>query len=118
MANRMLSIDERDAGDVHVVALTGDLDLASAPALASRIDVARGHGVRRLLIDLTRVEFCDSTGLRALMGAERELRIAGGRLTIVCPGEGQVARLLDVTGLREALRVYEDPRHAAAGLAG
>jgi anti-sigma B factor antagonist len=113
-----LRIEERDEAGVYTLALAGELDLATAPSLAVLIDRARARRRRKVLVDLTGVEFCDSTGLRALMGAERELRIAGGRLTIVCPGEGQVARLLDVTGLREALRVYEDPRHAAAGLAG
>jgi anti-sigma B factor antagonist len=111
-----LLIDARDAGGIHVLALSGELDLESAPELASRIDRARGSGVRRVLVDLSDVDFCDSTGLRALMGAEQELRIAGGRLTVVCPGGGQVARLLDLTGTREALHVFEDPERAAARL--
>jgi len=113
-----LRIEERDRGGVHVLALAGELDLAGAPALASRIDRARADGRRKVLVDLSNVAVCDSTGLRALLGAARELRIAGGRMTIVCPGEGQVARLLDLTGTRETLRVYEDPERAAAGLTG
>ncbi len=113
-----LRIEEREAAGVYTLVLAGELDVATAPSLAVLIDRARARRRPKVLVDLTGVGFCDSTGLRALMGAERELRIAGGRLTIVCPGDGQVARLLDVTGLREALRVYEDPRHAVAGLAG
>ena len=111
-----LLIDARDTGGIHVLALSGELDLESAPVLASRIDRARGSGVRRVLVDLSRLDFCDSTGLRALIGAEQELRIAGGRLTVVCPGGGQVARLLDLTGPREALHVFEDPERAVARL--
>ena len=101
---------------MHVLALAGDLDLAGAPALARRIDIARADGVRRLLVDLSNVRFCDSTGLRALIGAARELRIAGGRLTVACPGGGPVARLLDLTGMREALAVHPDVEVALARL--
>src|SRR3712207_685893 len=115
VATRGLQIHERD-GDVHVLQLAGDLDLAGAPDLARRIDIARRDGVRRLLVDLSGVRFCDSTGLRALLGAARELRIAGGRLSVACPGDGTVARLLDLTGMREALDVHDDVEAATARL--
>jgi anti-sigma B factor antagonist len=111
-----LAIDERDTDGVHVLALVGDLDLTAAPYLASRLDAARSDGVRRILVDLSDLRFCDSSGLRALVGAARELRIAGGRLTVACPGAGPVARLLDLTGTREALNVYEDVAVAHARL--
>jgi anti-anti-sigma factor len=111
-----LRIDEHDAGAVHVLALAGELDLRSAPVLAARVDSARNDGVRKILVDLTDVAFCDSTGLRALIGAASELRIAGGRLTVACPGGGPVARLLDLTGTREALSVYDDVDRATASL--
>jgi len=115
---RTLQIDESDAGDVHVLALSGELDLAGAPALARRIDAARTDGVLRVLVDLSRVQFCDSTGLRALVGAARELRIVGGRLGVACPGDGPVARLIDLTGTRELLAVDPDPEVARARLSG
>ena len=113
-----LRIEERDEPGVYLIELAGELDVATAPSLAVLIDRARGRGRPEVLVDLTGVVFCDSTGLRALMGAARELRIAGGQLAIVCPGDGQLARLLEVTGAREALRVYEDAEHATAALAG
>ncbi len=111
-----LIIEERDMGPVHTIALRGELDVATAPALASAIDMARAHGLRRILVDLTGVEFCDSTGLRALIGAAQELRIARGRLTVVCPDEGPVSRLLGLTGMRETLDVYADASRATASL--
>ncbi len=112
-----LTIDEHDAGKVHVLALTGELDLESAPVLATHVDRVRRDGVRRVLVDLTDLDFCDSTGLRALIGAASELRIAGGRLSVACPGGGPVARLLDLTGTRETLNVYDDVARATASLA-
>jgi anti-anti-sigma factor len=112
-----LIIEERDTGPVHTIALRGELDVGTAPDLAAAIDMARAHGLRRILVDLTALEFCDSTGLRALIGAAQELRIARGRLTVVCPGEGPVSRLLELTGMRETLDVYRDVAVAAASLA-
>ena len=117
MATAGLEIDERDQGDVRLLLLHGDLDVASAPRLATAIDTARIRGLRRLLVDLTNLQFCDSTGLRALIRAARELRIAGGRLIVACPEDGAVGRLLDMTGLREALHVYSDVERATASLA-
>ena len=114
--NTPLRIDERESGDVHVVALDGDLDLGTAPDLASRIDRARRDGMRRILVDMRRLDFCDSTGLRALVGAAREVGIAGGRLSIVCPGDGPVARVLDLSGLREVLHVSDEVGRATAYL--
>ena len=60
-----------------------------------------------MLVDLTDVDFCDSTGLRALLGAASEVRAHGGRFAIVCAPTGGVARLLDVVG---ACGVDGDPR--------
>src|SRR3954470_16376468 len=75
-------IREHDANGVHVVAMLGELDLATAPRLAVRIDIARGDGARRLLVDLTAAEFCDSTGLRALIGCRQETVASGGRMGV------------------------------------
>ncbi len=111
-----LTIDERDTGPVHTITLGGELDVATAPDLAAAIDMARAHGLRRILVDLTGLEFCDSTGLRALIGAAQELRIARGRLTVVCPADGPVSRLLELTGMRETLNVYRDVAGATASL--
>ena len=113
-----LRIEERDERGVYVLELAGELDVATAPSLAVRIDRARGRRRPEVLVDLTGVALCASTGLRALMGAARELGIAGGRLTIVCPHDGQVGRLLEVTGTREELGIYEDAEDATTGLAG
>src|SRR5687768_6843398 len=93
-----LAIDERDVDGVRVLEVQGELDLASAPLLCRRLDAARAQRVRRLVVDLTRLAFCDSTGLRALMGAGNEIRVDGGRFAVACPTDGAVARLFDVTG--------------------
>ena len=63
------------------------------------------------------MDFCDSTGLRALIGASTELRVSGGRLAIACLPGGAVARLFDVVGAREALRVFVTQTEALTSVA-
>ncbi len=91
--------------DVVVIAPEGELDLASAPALCARL---AGTRAGRVLLDLSGIVFCDSAGLRPIMGAARELAIRGGRLAVVAPPEGEPARLFAVTGLEEFIAIVPD----------
>ena len=54
----------------------------------------------RVVIDFTGVSFCDSTGLRALIGAVREVEVLGGRAVVAAEPEGALDRLLVLSGLR------------------
>ena len=107
---------DTDAG-VHVIAMRGELDLATAPRLAVRIDAARRNGSRRLLVDLTTAEFCDSSGLRALIGCRHEVSAGGGRMVVAAAEESAVGRMFALAGAHEVLPVYEDTESALAALA-
>ena len=107
-------VQERDEAGVRVISVAGELDIATAPELCARLDAARASRRPRMLVDLTNVGFCDSTGLRALLGAASEVRAHGGRFAIVCPPRGNVARLLEIVGASEWMVIHAD---SAAGLA-
>jgi anti-sigma B factor antagonist len=110
------SVEELDEAGVRVISVAGELDIATAPALCARLDASRAGRRPRLLVDLSKVEFCDSTGLRALLGAASEVRTHGGRFALVSePGSG-VARLLDVVGATEVIPVHPDRPTAMAAL--
>jgi anti-anti-sigma factor len=114
-----LELDEELVDGVCALQVRGgDLDLATAAALCSRIDAARRFPDARILLDLTRLSFCDSTGLRALVGAAKEVAISAGRLAIVAPADGPVARLFAVTVATEFLPLHATREDAAAALAG
>jgi anti-anti-sigma factor len=110
------SVAEREEGGVRVIAVAGELDIASAPTLCARLDATRIGRRPKLLVDLTAVDFCDSTGLRALLGAASEVRAHGGRFAIVCPPSGDVARLLEVVGAGEWMAIHSDPVAGMAAL--
>ena len=102
-------------GDVGIVRARGELDLANAPQLARAIHLAAGGRRPRVLVDLSALEFCDSAGLRALLGAAREVEARAGRLVVAVEPSGMVARLLEMAGLTEFLRVRA-PGEARAAL--
>jgi anti-anti-sigma factor len=110
-------IEQHQVGPVAVLELRGELDLAGAPTLAARVDALRSNGrPARVLVDLDGLDFCDSTGLRALIGAAGEVRAAGGRLAVAVGDAREVARVLRITGATEYLEVHPDAEAALAAL--
>ena len=116
-ASHPFEIREHDEGAVHVIAMRGELDLATAPRLCVRIDAARRAGSRRILLDLTTADFCDSAGLRALIGSERELAAHGRRMAIAALADGAVGRMFALAGASELLEIHPDGDTALAALA-
>ena len=91
-----------DLDDVDVLVITpdGELDLASAPLLGSFVESAVDCGVRRVVVDLSRVTFIDARGVSALVRCRRR---AGDDQFSVCSPSQQVWQLLELTGCREAI---------------
>jgi anti-sigma B factor antagonist len=111
-----LNIDlsnERD-GKVQIFRLTGSLDVATSPTLRAALMEAAEREGHALVVDLTQLEFIDSTGLGALIGAHRRASERKGSLRIVAP-EGQILRLLRITGLLDVLSVYATGDSALSG---
>ena len=110
----LLEIEEHTEDGVAVLVAEGELDLATAPQLCACLLAHRGE---RFVVDLTGVGFCDSSGLRALLGEAHEGRIVGGRSVVVVPPSGQVRNLIDLTGLATMLEVTDDLAVAVRRLA-
>lgn len=103
----MTSFRVDDIGaDLAIVRVEGRLNMVSAPELRDVVARAVKEGRRRLVIDLSAVEFMDSSGLGALIGALKTARGAGGDLRIAAPGE-QVAMVLRLSNVDRILKPYE-----------
>jgi anti-sigma B factor antagonist len=102
-----LSIDVRtdDDGRTHLFALHGDLDVATSPALRAALMDAASAEQQNIIVDLSHLAFLDSTGLGALIGANKRAKEGGGEVRLVAQ-EGQILRLLRITGLLDVFRVY------------
>ncbi|MBA9003000.1 STAS domain-containing protein [Thermomonospora cellulosilytica] len=96
-----------------VVALHGDLDLATTAVLRERLLAALRHSTRLLIIDLGGVSFCDAAGLGMLVGTQRRATALGVALRLVAP-RPQVSGLLRITGLDRGLTVHPTLHDALA----
>jgi anti-sigma B factor antagonist len=102
---------------VTVVAVVGELDVATAPRLRQELIGLASHGSRRLVIDLAGVDFLDSTGVGVLLGAVRRARDGDGRIALA-NAEPQVARVFEVTRLVDILPLHASVDEATQALAG
>jgi anti-anti-sigma factor len=102
-----------DEGEASVrVALSGELDIASAPVLEEALGRIESEQPAVLLVDLRELDFMDSTGLRTLVSANQRARAQGRRLAIV-RGPEQVDRIFSVTRLDERFEIVDDPATVA-----
>lgn len=89
-----LGLERRDHGGKAVVAVSGEIDLATSPDLTACLDQVDGV----VVVDLTRVTFLDSSGMGALVAARKRLQADGGDLSVRAPRDN-VRGALEATGL-------------------
>lgn len=92
------SIEDRRHGDAHVVAVSGEIDLFTAPDFKQHVATPIDAGVAHVIVDLSATTFIDSSSLGVLIGAHRRLKLRGGSLTIVCDNEA-ITKTFRITGL-------------------
>ena len=81
-----------------VLAVTGEIDVYTAPALRSELQtLTESEGVK-LALDLRKVDFMDSTGLGVLIGTHKRLQASSGALAVVC-GQPTILKVFEITGL-------------------
>lgn len=117
-------IEAISAGDCAVLRIAGEIDVYTAPDLRQRVVDLVDNGTRHIVADLRGVDFLDSTGLGALVGSLKRLRLCQGSLTLVTSG-GRILQLFQITGLIRAfalhhsvLDVISDDQHWQVALAG
>jgi anti-anti-sigma factor len=99
-----LQVESSTDGDQLVLVLAGELDPHTAPVLRDRIDEALDDRTTTLVLDLRGLRFIDSSGLRVIIGAHKDMVGRDGRLVLRAPTE-TTKRLLDITGLVDHLEV-------------
>jgi anti-sigma B factor antagonist len=103
-----LNVSSRFHDDHTVVTICGEIDLYTAPRLHSELAGLLAEGMPpRVVIDMSGVEFCDSTGMNVLLSCLRRARERGGELEIAAP-KPAVRKILQVTGLDSVFTLIED----------
>src|SRR5215471_19113708 len=109
-----LSLSTRTVAGYLVLEVGGEIDVYTAPQLRARLISLVEDGARRVVVDLGRVEFLDSTGLGVLVGALKRLRGVGGELSLVC-GQERLLKIFRITGLDRVFTLYPTVAGATAG---
>ncbi|GAA0389527.1 hypothetical protein GCM10009530_45800 [Microbispora corallina] len=87
-----------------ILTLDGELDMVSSARLTDTIDAALQGGRQHLVVDVANLTFCDTSGIWALLRAERTVSAAGGTLELANV-RGILKRVLDLTGAARAFRI-------------
>jgi anti-anti-sigma factor len=109
-----MEITTRDVNDVKVVQIEGELDTGSSPNAQNQLDQLRGRGVKKILLDLTNLDFISSAGLRVLLATAQELKEDGGDLR-VCSLNREVKEVFDISGFSTLLMVFDNEAKALSG---
>lgn len=99
-----LEIPDTDIDGWTVVVASGEIDVATAPALRDRLtDLVEG-GTTRIVVDLEDVDFIDSTGLGVLVAGARRARAEDGDVRLVCTN-ARILKVFQATGLDESFTI-------------
>ena len=100
-----------------VLAVVGQVDVGSAASMRRHLFKLLDAGHINVVIDMTGVDFMDSSGLNVLIGAVRAVRPAGGSIRVAAPST-QLRQLFEVTGVHKILDLYESVASACRGVRG
>lgn len=89
-------------GAAHVITLSGELDLATAPAVRDELVAAEATDADRIVLDLSALTFIDSTGLRTIVQGCARSKADGDRLRLL-RGPTQVQRIFEITATTDML---------------
>lgn len=100
-----LTLSHAQASGFDVLDVTGEVDVYTAPRLREAVIEVLEAGGTRLIIDVEKVAFLDSTGLGVLVGALKKVRAVDGTLDIVCTHE-RIIKIFAITGLDKVFGIF------------
>lgn len=101
-----VTISQARNGDASTVTVSGEIDVASAPALRSTLNAICEEGVASITVDLRGVTFLDSSALGVLVGALRRCREHDSRFQLVVDSH-RLLKIFEITGLNSVFDIVE-----------
>jgi anti-sigma B factor antagonist len=111
--DQAFEIVEHDEGGLLRIAVSGEVDVATAPTLRERLYDAVDRSSEVVIVDLLAVTFIDSTGLGVLIGTQERGNGQGTQVRIVVR-EPRIVKIFEITGLTELFTMYPTVAEAAA----
>ena len=112
-----LDVTLESLGDLALIVLSGEVDVYSAPRLRNVIRDLVDKGKYRMVVDLEKVAFMDSTGLGVLVGGLKRVKRHQGELGIICNQE-RILRIFRITGLTKVFPIYRSREDLLASIEG
>lgn len=98
-------INCRYSNDVYIVELSGDIDHCTSEKIKREIYMNTGKYVRKMIIDLTNVEFMDSSGIGMILGRYREIKERDGKISVTGI-KGNMERIFNMSGLYKIISKF------------
>nr|CAA9215482.1 hypothetical protein AVDCRST_MAG63-205 [uncultured Armatimonadetes bacterium] len=109
-----LKIDTRMVDGKPVLDLTGEVDSYNSPKLRETMVALIDEGSPDIVINMTGVDYIDSTGLGTLVGGLKRASEKSGTIRIICPNE-QIYKVFNITGLVKVFPIFDNEQAAFAG---
>lgn len=97
--------------EMPIIELEGEVDVYTAPQLKQQIISILDGGAKILAINLTKVDYLDSTALGVLIGGLKRMREKDGNMVLVCPSP-RIRRVFEITGLDKIFDIYDTEEDA------
>lgn len=107
-----MEISTRTSNDIHIVAIAGSLDSATAPEAQKALDAVVA-GAKKVALDFSQLDYISSAGLRVLLGVAKKLRSSGGTLGMFGLNQS-VREVFEISGFSSILSVYPSEAEAVA----
>jgi len=101
-----LKLDHHAKDGSEVVEVEGEIDVYTAPRLRELLIELVNKGHFRLIVNMEKVEFLDSTGLGVLVGGLKRVRAHDGSLDLVCTQE-RILKIFRITGLTKVFGIHD-----------
>ena len=101
-----LTLEHRTEGAATVLVVAGEVDVYTAPKLREKLVELVSDGHYNIVVDMTKVEFLDSTGLGVLVGGLKRVRSHNGSLELVCNQE-RILKIFRITGLTKVFPIHD-----------
>ncbi|RKR89672.1 anti-anti-sigma factor [Micromonospora pisi] len=111
MERAELTIAVQRTGEEVILNLAGEIDMLTAGRLSAAVNEVLSDAPPRVVLDLSGVTFCDSQGLGTLVVLSRKASHAQTLLVLTNVGDF-LLRVLDITGLRSALMIRNEPANS------
>jgi anti-anti-sigma factor len=116
VSEELATLRVRERGGIVVAVIEGEIDLSNAPGLRGELTAAVPNSARGLLLDMTGIEFLDSSGVHMLYDIADRLATRQQQFAVVLEAQAPPRRAIEISGVEPAAWLHADQASALAAL--